>query len=67
MTNCANCKQKITRTFLMSLLDLTPSELADELHISRGHVSNILAGRRDGEELNYYLFCQIFHKDTFNN
>ena len=67
MTNCANCKQRMTRKFLISVLDLTPSELAEELHVSRGQVSNILAGRRDSEELNHYLFCRIFHKDLSEN
>ena len=66
MNNCAECKKQIVRTFLMCVLDIKPSELAEELHISRCHISNMLAGRRDSKELNEYLVNKIFAPDTSN-
>ena len=64
MNNCAECKKRVIRSFLMCILDITPSELAEELHVSRCHISNMLAGRRDSKELNEYLVNKIFAPDA---
>lgn len=66
MNNCAECKKQIVRTFLMCVLDVKPSELAEELHVSRCHISNMLAERRDSKELNEYLFNRIFSPKASN-
>lgn len=68
MNNCAECKKRIVRSFLMSILDMTPTELAEELNISKCHLSNMVAGRRNNKELNEYLFNKIFYPDppSFN-
>lgn len=63
MNECGNCKQKIIRKILMGILDVTQSELAEELNMSRGHISNMLTGRRDSEELNEYLYHRVFDKN----
>ena len=63
MKNCAECKKQMVRTFLMCVLDIKPSELADELHVSRCHISNMLAERRDSKELNEYLFNKVFYPE----
>jgi hypothetical protein len=60
MKNCVYCKQQIVRKILISFLEITPSEIAEELHVSKSHISNILAGRRDSEALNKYLYFKIF-------
>lgn len=67
MNNCAECKKRIVRSFLISILDVTPTELAEELNISRCHISNMLAGRRNSKELNEYLFTKIFYPDSHNH
>lgn len=66
MNNCAECKKQLVRTFLMCVLDIKPSELAEELHVSRCHISNMLAERRDSKELNEYLFNRIFSPEASN-
>lgn len=66
MNNCAECKKQLVRTFLMCVLDIKPSEIAEELHVSRCHISNMLAARRDSKELNEYLFNKIFSPDAPN-
>lgn len=55
-----------TRSILISILDVTPTELAEELSISRCHISNMIAGRRNSKELNEYLFNKIFYPDSSN-
>lgn len=67
MNNCADCKKRIIRFLLMCILDLTPSELAEELSVSRCHISNMLAGRRDSKELNEYLFKKVFATNASNH
>ena len=63
MKNCAECKKRMVRNFLMCVLDIRSSELAEELNISKCHLSNMVAGRRNSKELNEYLFNKIFCPD----
>ena len=56
MKNCAECKKRMVRNFLMCVLDIRSSELAEELNISKCHLSNMVAGRRNSKELNK-IFC----------
>jgi len=63
MNNCAECKKRMVRNFLMCVLDIRSSELAEELNISKCHLSNMVAGRRNSKELNEYLFNKIFCPD----
>lgn len=41
------------------LLDIRPSELAAELNISRGHMSNLLGCKRQSEEFDSWLVCKL--------
>jgi predicted transcriptional regulator len=60
MQVCASCQKKIIVRLVLTVLNVKPSELARELHLSESQVSKYLAGERKSKDLDLFFIEQIF-------
>lgn len=66
-TNCTTCRKKMLQRLVFVLLDIRPSELAAELNISRGHMSNLLGCKRQSEEFDSWLVGRLVELISLKN
>lgn len=60
MQNCVYCKKQMALRVMLTVLNLKPSEIARDLHISKSLVSKYLTGERVSTEIDIYLIQQLF-------
>lgn len=53
-------KRKLLRRIMMFVIDETSVEIAENMNVSRTHMSNLLSERRNTEAFDIYLFEKIF-------
>ena len=58
--NCANCKKKMLVKIILDVLEVRPSDLVKNLHLSSTQVSRYISGERNSEDLDIYLIEQVF-------
>lgn len=60
LKNCASCRKKMLIKIILNVLDVKPSDLVREIHLSSTQVSRYLSGERDSHDIDIYLIEQVF-------
>ncbi len=60
LKNCAKCRKKMLIKIILNVLDVKPSDLVKNVHLSSTQVSRYLSGERASIDIDIYLIEQVF-------
>ena len=60
MPNCVICQKKLIVQIIVSMLNIKPKVLENDLHISRSLISKYMTGERRCPAIDIYIIEKIF-------